>query len=238
MLDRIDGCAAALRDTIPAFTRRNLFFAVRRAQGGGIEEKRFEASLRQRLRRGPIPGLLPSPCEWTSRRLTREWAAYFPKAVLLVDRPAVLDLFVASGVMPAARLALVCIDGSPASVVAWLRKGYRAGRRAPVLYLHDAATVAYPFAFEPLRSLVRYGHGGPLPYHDLGLPPLGAPARRFAAESSSDAELVLDLEAVPPAVLVSFVVRRAHRAVPGDPNMLPLARDRTDQDQNQEQART
>jgi hypothetical protein len=236
MLDKIDGCAAALRETVPAFTRRNLFFAVRRAQGGDTEEKRFETSLRDRLRRGALPGLLPSPCHWTPRRLAREWAAYFPKAVLLVDRPAVLDLFVASGVMPAARLAVVCIDGSPAPVVAWLRKGYRAGRRAPVLYLHDAATVAYPFAFEPLASLIRHGHAGPLPYRDLGLPPLGAPARRFAPESSSDPEVFLDLEAVPPAALVSFVVRRAQRAIPDDPNMLPLARDRVGQEQ--EQART
>lgn len=236
MPDAIDRCAAAIRQTFPAFTRRNLFFAVRRACGQDIAESQFEASLRARLRRGPLPGLLPSPCGWTARPLAREWDAYFPKAIVLVDRPAVLDLFVASGVMPAARLAVVCIDGSPAPVVAWLRRGFRAGRRAPVLYLHDAATIAYPFAFEPLASLVLDGGDEPLPYRDLGLPPLGAPWRRYVAGSLPDGEVLFNLEAVPPAALVSFVSRRAQRMVPGDPNMLPLARDRASQDK--EQART
>ena len=235
MLDEIDTCAHAIREGIPAFTRRNLLFAVRRARGENIVEESFDAALCERLRRGPLPGLLPSPCRWIPRRLTREWDAYFPKAVLLVDRPAILDLFIASGAMPNARLAVICIDGSLAPVVEWLRRGYRAGRRAPVLYLHDAATVAYPFAFEPLATLVRHGSDEPLLYSDLGLPPMGVPARRFADESLPEGDVLFDLEAVPPATLVSHVMRRVLRAVPGDPNMLPLTR--KDAGQGQEQAR-
>jgi len=225
MHDAIDACAAALRATIPWFTRRNLFFGVRRAAGQPVAERDFEAALRKRLRRGPIAGLIPSPCSWARRRLTREWDAYFPKAVLLVDKPAIVDLFVGSTAMPNARLAVVCIDGSPAPVVAWLRRGYRAGRRAPVLYLHDAATVAYPFAYEPLASLVDAARGERIAYRDLGLPPLGAPGARFDSAELPGDQPVFDLEEVPPAELVSYVMRRALRVVPGDPNMLPLARD-------------
>jgi hypothetical protein len=130
--------------------------------------------------------------------------------VLLVDRPAILDLFVASGAIANIRLAVVCTDGSPAPVIAWLRPGYRAGRRAPVLYLHDAATVIYPFNFEPLTTLIRYGRDEPLPYHDLGLSPLGCQARGFAETLPPD-ELLFDLEAVPPAALVSHVTPRPAR---------------------------
>jgi len=41
---------------------------------------------------------------------------------------------------------------------------------------------------------------------------------------------------VPPAALVSHVMRRVLKIVPGDPNMLPLARDGAGH--GQEQART
>jgi len=239
MLDAIDTCAAGLRAGAGAFTRRNLFFAVRRARAGDLDEGRFEVALRRRLSVAPLPGLLPTRCEWTPRRLTREWDAYFPKAVLLVDRPAILDLFVASGAMPNARLAVVCLDGSPKPVVQWLRRGYRAGRRAPVLYLHDASTVAYPFSFEPLAAFVQQGGDEPVAYRDLGLPPLGASTRRFTSSDDPSlpaSEVLFDLEAVPPATLISYVMRRVLKAVPGDPNMLPLARDRAGQ--SQEQARS
>lgn len=225
MLEAIDACAHDLRAGMPAFTRRNLLFAVRRALGEAVPKERFDAAMRRRLARGPLPGLLPSPCQWRPPRLTREWDAYFPKAVLLVDRPAILDLFVASGAMPNAKLAVACVDGSPAPVIAWLRRGFRAGRRAPIFYLHDAATVIYPFSCEPFATLVRHASGERLIYRDLGLPPLGAPAKRFADASLPVGEPLLDLEAVPPAALVSYVMRRVLRAVPGDPNMLPLARD-------------
>jgi hypothetical protein len=224
MLDAIDRCARALRADAPAFTRRNLLYAVRRACSNDVAEEVFDSALRERLARGAIQGLLRSPCSWTPRRLPREWDAYFPKAVLLIDRPAILDLFVASGALATARLAVVCIDGSPAPIAAWLRRGFRAGRRAPVLYLHDAATVAYPFTFEPLATAVRHGTE-PVAFRDLGLPPNGLPSRRFHDRSLPARELVFDLEAIPPAALVAYAVRCARRAVPGDPNMLPLARD-------------
>src|ERR1700733_12080756 len=110
MRETIAACARKLRKASPAFTWRNLFFEVRRALGDGVVEDEFGASLRELMRSGPLPGLLPSPCEWAPRPLTREWDAYFPKAVLLVDRPALLDLFIGSGAMPGARLAVVCID--------------------------------------------------------------------------------------------------------------------------------
>lgn len=224
MHDAIDWSARALRAGFPAFTRGNLLHAVRRAHRGDLAEDFFDEALRERLSRGPIPGLLPSPCSWTPRRLPREWDAYFPRAVLLVDRAAVLDLFVASGALATARLAVVCIDGSPSPAVAWLRRGFRAGRRAPVLYLHDAATVAYPFAFEPLATAVRHGTE-PVQFCDLGLPPTGTPARRFHDEPLPTRRIVVELEAIAPAALVAYAVRRALRAVPGDPNMAPLARD-------------
>jgi hypothetical protein len=219
----MDGCARSLLVGSRAFTRGNLRHAVRRASPGDFSERGFELALRERLRRGPLRGLLPSPCLWRVRPLPPEWDAYFPRAILLVDRPAILDLFVASGALAATRLAIVCIDGRPGHVIAWLRRGLRAGRRAPVLYLHDAATVAYPFAFEPLATAVRHG-GEPLRFRDLGLLPTGVSSRRFRDPSLPAGEVVRDLEAVHPATLVAYAVRRALRVVPGDPNMSPLAR--------------
>ena len=78
-----------------------------------------------------------------------------------------------------------------------------------MLYLHDAATVLYPFAFEPLASLVQQSHVEPLAYRDLGLPPLGATARRFADPALQDDAVLCDLEEIPaggPGALLHEVV--------------------------------
>src|SRR5580692_2061881 len=94
MREVLEDCARRLRAESPAYTRRNLLYAVRRALGAPLAEEAFDVALRRFLSRSPLPGLLPAPCRWQSRRLTREWDAYFPVAILLVDRPAILDLFV------------------------------------------------------------------------------------------------------------------------------------------------
>jgi hypothetical protein len=225
MHDVIDDCAVALRADIGAFTRRNLRHALGRTLCREVDEAELEAALRSRLERGALPGLLPVRCTWRSRRLGREWEAYFPKAILLVDRRPILDLFVASGTIPSARIAVVCIDGSPSPVVAWLRRGFRSGRQVPVAYLHDAATVVYPFAVEPIAALAESARSEPLVYRDLGLPPLGVPASRFHAPSALPGETIVELEALPPATLIRYGIRAAARLAPGDPNMLPLRRD-------------
>jgi len=220
----IDDCARALRAEAPAFTRRNLLHAVRRTLGAPVTEAELDAALRKRLANGPLPGLLPARVRWRPRRLTREWDAYFPRAVLLVDRPAILDLFVACGAIAASRLAVVCLDGSPSTVVEWLRRGFEAGRRVPFVFLHDAASVVYPFTREPLATLVEHRGRVPLVYRDLGLPPLGASTRRFDDPGLPADERIFELEALPPATLVRFATLAAQRLVPIDPNMLPLAR--------------
>ena len=100
-----------------------------------------------------------------------DWDACFPAAILMVDRPTVVDLFVASGALVQARIAVVCVDGTPAHVVSWLRRGLERGHRAPVGYLHDVRTVLYPFLFEPLATMVALARGSPIPYRDLGIGP-------------------------------------------------------------------
>jgi len=213
----IDAAADALRAGAPVFTRRNLFHAVRRVCGAAMTPQRFDAALRRRLSRGDVPGLLPSPRGPEPRPSGRATDASFPEAVLLVDRPAILDLFTHSGAMAPSRLAVVCVDGTPAPVVARLARSFQAGRRAPVLYVHDAATVIYPFAIEPLATLVRHQGAVPLPYADLGLPPLGATARRFHDPSLAGDEPILELEALPPATLLRYCAEAARRlaAAPG-----------------------
>ena len=225
MLDALDACARTLRRGAPAFTRRNLLHALRHARGGELTEPEIEAALCKRLGRGPVEGLLPASHRWRAPRLGREWDAYFPKAVLLVDRPAVLDLFVASGVIATGRLAVVCLDGTPAPVVDWLRRGFRAGRRAPVAYVHDAASIVYPFTIEPLATLVRESAGSELAFRDLGIPPHGFRGGAFTGAALPEDERILELEALPPSALLSYAARAAMRMVPGDPNMLPLVRE-------------
>ncbi|MGH7296862.1 MAG: hypothetical protein ACRELB_18125, partial [Polyangiaceae bacterium] len=126
MPDLLDACARDLLVGATAFTRRNLLHAARRASSGKLDDDAFDLALRERLRRGPLRGLLPPRCRWRARPLPPEWDAYFPRVILLVDRPAIVDLFVASGALAPARMAAVCIDGSPGHVVAWLRRGVRA----------------------------------------------------------------------------------------------------------------
>lgn len=222
----IDRAAAALRSSGCAFSRRNLFHVVRRlggerAVGGGFDAF-VDGALAARLLRGPLEGLLPPPAPDRGRPLPREWDAYFPAAVLLVDRRELVDLFAASGVLVHARLAVVCSDGSPAPVVAWLRRGLAAGWRAPFGYLHDSATVLYPFFVEPLATLCRVVDGEPAPYADLGLPPDGVP-RRVLERGSDDDEPVRELEAVPPAALIAWAMRELSVLSPRDPWLEPIA---------------
>lgn len=207
----IDPSAEALRAEAPVFTRRNLFHAVRRAHGAPLTEASFEAALRRRLAGGALPGLLPARSR--PAPLPRGWDASFPEAILLVDWPAIRELFVASGALVPPGLAVVGIDGTPARMVAWLQRGFREGRRAPVLYLHDAATVVYPFTLEPLASSLAHAGPAPVGYADLGLPPLGASARRFGEPALAGEGAIVELEAIPPAALLRYVVRQVHGLV-------------------------
>jgi hypothetical protein len=151
--------------------------------------------------------------------VAREWEAYFPAAILLVDRPSIVDLFAASGVLVQARIAVVSVDGCPEHVVSWLVRAIRKGHRAPVGYLHDARTVLYPFLFEPLATLVDASRGEPMTYRDLGIgpgrvlrDPLGL-ARAYAASATS-------LEELPPCSVVAYAVEELLQMLPGDPMLL------------------
>lgn len=139
----------------------------------------------------------------------------FPAAVLLVDRPAIRDLLLAQGAGERG-LAVVCIDGTPAPVVAFLKRGFQEGRRVPVVYLHDAATVVFPFTLEPLATLVAQQEGGPVRYRDLGLPPLGATARRFGDPALPADQVILELTAIPPATLLRYAAEAASRLARGE----------------------
>jgi hypothetical protein len=207
-IERIERCAAALRATWPGFTRRNLFHAVRRE--GALDDAVFDASLRRRLARGPLDGLLEARRRPTGPGAELAWGTTRPTAVLLVDRASVRDLLAPIG----EELAVVCVDGTPARAIAWLARTFRAGDALPVLYVHDAATVVVPFALEPLASLVETDAQG-LVYRDLGLPPLGAGARRFHDPTLPPDELVTELEQVPPASLARFCRDAARRVVRG-----------------------
>ena len=219
----IDRAAEELRAGCAAFTRRNLFHAVRRRGGGPDDFARFVAGpLARRLRRGPIAGLLTPGPPARGRRLTREHDAYFPAAILIVDRSELVDLFAASGVLVQARIAVVSTDGTPRTVVRWLARGIRAGFRAPVGYLHDASTVLYPFALEPLATLIEVERGRqPIAYVDLGLPPRGlaADALPFCPPIAAP---VTELEAPPPAAIIAYAARRLSRLLPRDEWLEPL----------------
>lgn len=217
----IDRAAARLRARNRAFSRRNLYHAVRRLDGAAPASfQRFaDGALAERLRAGPVEGLLPAPAPPSRAPLPRELDAYFPAAVLMVDRREILDLVVASGVIVHARLAVVCADGSPAPVVAWIRRGLRAGYRAPFGYLHDAATVLYPFSLEPFATLFRVLDREPAPVIDLGLGPDGV-TRRALGERGD--ERVFELEAVEPAALISWAVRKLLALQPRDSWLEPL----------------
>lgn len=222
--DLVDEAAAALRAHGRAFTRRNLFHAVRRRGRTSIDFDAFVAGpLARRLHAGTIAGLITPRRAARARRLPREWDAYFPAAILLVDRPDLVDLFAASGVLVQARLAVVCIDGTPRTTVRWLQRGLRAGFRAPIGYLHDASTVLYPFAIEPLKTLVEVATpGAPIAYIDLGLPPRGLAATELPF-CPRIAEPIVELEVPPPASVIAYAARRLARLLPRDEWLAPLA---------------
>lgn len=151
----------------------------------------------------------------------REWDACFPAAVLLVDSPRILDAIVATGVVVQARIAVLCVDGSPTHVVSWLRRGFRLGHRAPVGYLHDASTVLYPFFLEPLATLVAAQKGGPIAYRDLGIGP-GRPLRDPLRMAGSRAARARRLADVPATSLAAYAAHELLRMVPPDPLLVPM----------------
>jgi hypothetical protein len=230
----IDAAASELRASSRAFTRANLYHAFVRARpelrARWSLERFCDEALAPLLGRRSIAGLLPETaprCRRGEGRRSgptldaREWAAYFPTAILVVDRPAIVDLFAASGALVQARVAVVSADGTPARVVDWLRRGVERGHRAPVGYLHDANTSLYPFLLEPLATLVRARGRGPLAYRDLGIGP-GRPLRDPLGIARADAAAATRLEEVPPCTLVAYAVQEVLRMVPPDPMLLPI----------------
>ena len=218
----VDAAAAALLADSRAFTRRNLYHAARRLAGNELHYDTFAAGLARRLRAGELGGLLPPPARDVSR-VAREHDAYFPAAILLVDRREIVDLFAASGVLVQARMAIVCVDGTPSAVVRWLVRGLRAGYRAPIGYLHDAATVLYPFSFEPLATAVALARrDAPLRFVDLGLPPRGQSSSQLAFCPRMRAPIT-ELEMPPPAAIVAYAARRLGALLPKDPWLAPLS---------------
>jgi hypothetical protein len=143
-----------------------------------------------------------------------EQRAFYPAGILLVDRREVVDLFASSGALVQARIAVVDVSGHPREVTRWLVNGARAGHRAPVGYLHDAATVLYPFTFEPLRTLVARGH---LRYRDLGF----RPSRGF--RDPEKRKRVFALADASPTALVSYAVRAVLAMLDGDAMLAPRA---------------
>ena len=227
----IDAAAAELLVTSRAFTPGNLYHAVRRLhpalRAHGSVERFSNIALARRLRQGPLTGLLPAVSTRRGPRVAqpplslRERAAYFPAAILLVDRPEIVALFAASGVLVQARVAVVCVDGSPANVVSWLCHAARRGHRAPVGYLHDVRTVLYPFLFEPLVTIVESLRGRPLAYRDLGIGP-GLPVRDPLHIADAYAAGAQSLEELPPSSLVAYAAQQLLEMVAPDPLLLPM----------------
>jgi len=217
-LERIDRAARALRETLPVFTRGNLFHATARACRRPIARGAFDAALERRLARGPLDGLL-APARRAGPKAAKlspsEQRAYYPAGILLVDRASLVDLFAASGALIQARVAVVATSGHPRDVVDWLALGARAGRTAPVGYLHDASTVLYPFFFEPLATL--FARDAAVPFRDLGL------RRGRGFRDPYTRERVFDLEAATPAALVSCAVRGVLDMLEPDRMLAPLA---------------
>jgi hypothetical protein len=225
----MDAAAAELLATSRAFTRVNLYHAVMRlrpALRAHWSAERFSnVALARRLCQGPLRGLLPAAS--TRPRIAqpalslRERMAYFPAAILLVDRPEIVELFAASGVLVQARIAVVCVDESPANVVSWLCHAARRGHRAPVGYLHDARTVLYPFLFEPLATIVESLRGRPLAYRDLGIGP-SRPVRDPLNIAGAYAAGAQSLEELPPSSLVAYAAHQVLGMVAPDPLLLPI----------------
>ncbi len=194
------------------FTERQLYHAVRRLRGTTLREGTFHRALRGLLSREPLRGLLPERPSRGPSAIGQEAVTCLPEAVLFVDRRAILDVFVACGVAASGEYAVVSpLDGYPSCVITLLSNAFREGHRIPVVYLHDAATVVYPFVVEPLASLVEQQDPRPLPYADIGLPPLGASPRRFGDARLPPDELILELEALPPRTLVRYATEAADR---------------------------
>lgn len=225
-LDLVEMAAADLRADSRVFTSGNLFHAARRAAlrlGKPFEGdfKSFRSGpLAARVRRSALDGLLPDGPELNrSARLPREWDAYFPACILVVDRAELVPLFAASGVVVQARMAVITLDDRPAHIVDWLRRGIRAGHRAPVGYLHEAATVVYPFASELLGTWARLRRPREeLVFRDLGLPPLGLSGDRFGLSGAP----VLELEEPPPHALIAYAARATLSLLAPDPMLFPL----------------
>jgi hypothetical protein len=227
----IDAAAADLLATSRAFTRGNLYHATMRLRpvlrARWSAERFCDVALARRLSQGPVTGLLPATLVRHGSRDThtlmglRERSAYFPAAILLVDRPEIVSLFAASGVLVQARIAVVCVDGSPADVVSWLCHAVRRGHRAPVGYLHDARTVLYPFLFEPLATIAKYLCGNPFTYRDLGIGP-NRPLRDPLGLSDADASGAQRLEELPPSSLVAYAAGELLEMLAPDPMLLPI----------------
>jgi hypothetical protein len=205
----VAAAATELHRDAKAFTRGNLVHAVRRARGGRSSAEAIERAVTRALSGDSLPGLLPARCRWTARDLA--FPGDPPAGVLLVDRRPVLDLFVACRGLTDMRIAVVCLDGHPSSVVGALRRAIRGGLDLPICYAHDAATVVYPFTMEPLASLL-FARGAPaMRYADLGLSPLGTRAQRFEDPRLPDDEIVFELEALPPSTLIRYCARQMAR---------------------------
>ena len=150
-----------------------------------------------------------------SRLLSRrEGRAYFPAGILLVDRPELVDSFAASGALVQARIAVVDIHGHPKHVVRWLVDAVRNGHRAPVGYLHAPTTVVYPFAFEPLASLVK--SPAPVVFRDLGIRAGGAIRDPFTRRR------ITSLDAMSPAALAAYAARGVLSMINGDAMLAPM----------------
>jgi hypothetical protein len=155
-------------------------------------------------------------------RREREWAAYFPAAILMVDRPELVDVFAASGVLVQARMAVVCVDGTPRPVMRWLIGGLGRGWRAPIGYLHDSATILYPFVLEPLRScldVLRPDES--LVFRDLGLPREGLDPGELPFATRLRRR-IHRLSEPPPAAMIAWATRQLMATVPRDPWLEPL----------------
>lgn len=229
-VEMIDLAAADLRLHSAAFTRRGLYHALSRRRvatgrfGPWSFERFCDGPLARRLRRGPIPGLVErASVSAKDGALPAEWRAYFPAAILVVDRAEIVDVFAASGVLLQARMAVVCIDGSPRRIVNWLRSGWFAGHRAPVGYLHDANTVVYPFLCEPLATFVRQSPEE-LVYKDLGIGP-GAALRDPLGLASAYAGRASELDEVPPCSLIAYAAAQLSALIAADPLLAPMDED-------------
>lgn len=222
----VDAAAVDLLAGSPAFTSRNLFYAVRRAAAN--DDRHFKLGyadfraglLADRLRAGPLPGLLPETASLDqSPRLPREWDAYFPACILLVDRAELIPLFAASGVVVQARMAIVSLSGQPEHIVAWLRRGFREGHRAPIGYLHDASAVVYPFTCALLDAWLRArSRHEEVAYRDLGLPARGLPGELFGIGDRP----VVAVEDPPPHAMIAYVARALLAMIPPDSLLFPL----------------